>query len=60
MESHVQLILWIGSASVEIDDISDICSASINEPVMSVKWGSVSIRQHIALKRAARLTLTQS
>jgi hypothetical protein len=47
MESHVQLILWIGSTGVEIDNISDICSASVNEPVMSVKWRSVSIRQHV-------------
>ena len=30
MESHVELILWIRSTSVEIDNVSDICPASID------------------------------
>jgi hypothetical protein len=42
MERHIQLVFRIGSASVEIDNVSDICAASIDQPIVPVKRGSVT------------------
>lgn len=46
VERHALLFAWVGSTGIEVNDITNIGTASIDQPVVSVEWRRVPQGSH--------------